>query len=155
MTYIEPFIKSAINTVEMICSQKLEQGRPVMHKQSEITDSIGITINLTGELSGYVIIRFSFETAKAMVSAMMGSQIDTINDMAVSALSELGNMIMGNASTALSEKGIITDISTPMVIQGTVQIRTSEIMPVSVSLYNETLRMDLDIAVREKPAEKL
>ena len=40
-------------------------------------------------------------------SMMMGMPVAEIDDMAKSALSELGNMIMGNAATLLSNSNLI------------------------------------------------
>ena len=37
---------------------------------------------------------------------MMGMPVTALDDMSISAISELGNMIMGNAATILLNKGI-------------------------------------------------
>ncbi len=47
----------------------------------------------------------------------MGMPVTELDDMATSAISELGNMIMGNAATIFSTKGIVIDITPPTVCQ--------------------------------------
>jgi len=52
------------------------------------------------------------------VSAMMGGYvISEIDEMGRSAISELGNMISGNASTILYNQGVRVDITPPKLIQ--------------------------------------
>ncbi len=48
----------------------------------------------------------------------MGMPVTELDDMAMSAISELGNMIMGNAATIFSTKGIVIDITPPTVCRG-------------------------------------
>ena len=53
-----------------------------------------------------------------MVSAMMGGYVVTeMDDMGKSAISELGNMISGNASTMLFNQGVRVDITPPKIVQ--------------------------------------
>ena len=49
---------------------------------------------------------------------MMGMPVDTLDEMACSALGELGNMIMGNTSTIFSTMNIIFDITPPLSMHG-------------------------------------
>ena len=152
MSYIDAFTKSAISTIAMVCTQELQRGKPFIHKESTIPDSVGICIGFTGQLVGHVVVRFSYDTAKAIASAMMGGMpIEELDEITISALSELGNMIMGNASTMISEGGLSTDITPPIVMQGAVTIRSSGVMPISIPLYNSTFRIELDMALREIP----
>ncbi|MNC54214.1 CheY-P phosphatase CheX [compost metagenome] len=53
-----------------------------------------------------------------MVSAMMGGYVITeMDEMGQSAISELGNMISGNASTILSNQGVSVDITPPKLMK--------------------------------------
>jgi chemotaxis protein CheX len=53
-----------------------------------------------------------------LVSAMMGGFVLTeMDEMGHSAISELGNMISGNASTMLYNQGVRVDITPPKVVQ--------------------------------------
>lgn len=146
--YSEPFVQSAIDIVAMICGQILTQGEAYIYRHTEIENAVAVYLGIVGQLQGYVLIRFSEENAKTIAGTMMGMPIEVIDDMVISALSELGNMIMGGASTGLAAEGIITDITTPTLLQGTVQIKQAGMMPVSVPLFNDSLRIVLDIALK-------
>lgn len=146
--YSEPFVQSAIDIVAMICGQTLTQGEAYIHHHTEIENAVAVYLGIVGQLQGYVLIRFSEENAKVIASAMMGMPVEVIDDMTVSALSELGNMIMGGASTNLAERDIVTDITTPTLLQGTVQIKQAGMTPVSIPLFNDSLRIVLDIALK-------
>ena len=49
---------------------------------------------------------------------MMGMPVDTLDDMATSALCELCNMIMGSTATLFSTQQMVMDITPPMSMQG-------------------------------------
>lgn len=76
-----------------------------------------IQIGLTGQMTGHVGFGFNQVVGLRMASAMMGgyplAALDTIGE---SAISELGNMISGNASTILYNQGILVDITPPQLI---------------------------------------
>lgn len=136
--------KAAMETLAMVCGQELQQGDMYKHRRTSIPDSIAVKLNLTGDRNGSVLIRFSEENAKKTASAMMmGMPIEELDDMALSALAELGNMIMGGASIHLSEAGINTDITPPTMLTGDVDITDT----ISIPLSNEDMRIVLDINI--------
>lgn len=49
---------------------------------------------------------------------MLGEPIKTFDQLAASAIGELGNMISGNALQHLSDAGWICDITPPTIIRG-------------------------------------
>lgn len=49
---------------------------------------------------------------------MFGMPVNELDEMASSALNELGNMIMGNTATIFSTLGIIIDITPPLAVYG-------------------------------------
>ena len=147
--YTDAVTQSAIDTLAMMGGITLSRGESHVHTRTEITDSAAVYIGVTGDYSGYVLIRFSLGDAKVVASAaMMGFPVETLDDMSISALSELGNMIMGGASCTLSTQGVNTDITTPTFLQGTVKIKQADLNPVSIPLTADGLRIVLDIAVK-------
>lgn len=134
--------KAAIDTLAMVCGQELQEGSSYVHKRTSIPNSIAVKLCLTGDRNGTVFIRFSEENAKKVASAMMmGMPIEELDDMALSALAELGNMIMGGASIELSNAGVSTDITTPTLITGDVDIHNT----VSIPIANDDIRIVIDI----------
>lgn len=136
--------KAAIETLAMICGQELQRGDAYKHRREIIQDAIAVKLELTGDRTGTVLIRFNEENAKKTASAMMmGMPVEDLDDMALSALAELGNMIMGGASIHLSEAGINTDITTPTLLKGDINIKNT----ISVPISNNDMRIVLDINI--------
>ena len=68
-------------------------------------------------LSDYIVFGLHEEVAIRVVSAMMGGySITAMDEMSRSAISELGNMISGNASTMLFNQGVRVDITPPKLM---------------------------------------
>lgn len=79
-----------------------------------------ILIGVTGEMRGQVVLSIDEKKACEIASRMMmGMPVPELDDMAISAISELGNMIMGNAATVFSVRNIGIDITPPTVGRGT------------------------------------
>ena len=60
-------------------------------------------IGVSGRLEGNVLYGFSGESAQSIVGVMLGEPVSTVNDeLALSAIGEIGNMITGNAAARLA-----------------------------------------------------
>jgi chemotaxis protein CheX len=55
---------------------------------------------------------------------MLEQPIKIFNQLAASAIAELGNMICGNAALHLSEQGVHCDITPPTLVNGEAEINT-------------------------------
>jgi len=76
-------------------------------------------IGVTGRIKGQVCFELSEEIAKKIASSMMGGMpITELDYISMSAVSEMGNMIMGNASMILANKAIHIDITPPSLLTG-------------------------------------
>jgi chemotaxis protein CheX len=60
----------------------------------------------------------SIVAADRIASEMLGSPVVTFDQLAASALAELGNMISGNSMTLLAGQGYTCDITPPTIIKG-------------------------------------
>jgi len=81
------------------------------------TSEITVIIGVSGELEGNVLYGFGFGTSLALAGRMMGETIAEHNEVSLSAVGELANMITGNAATQLSSAGFSCDISPPIMIE--------------------------------------
>lgn len=113
---INPFLEACISVVGMVAQTQLQVTAPKL-ANSMTKGHIAIKIGVVGELNGEVYFELAPDNAKNIVSKMMcGMPVDTLDDMACSALSELGNMVTGNAATIFSSMDILIDITTPRLI---------------------------------------
>ena len=109
--HINPFLQSSISIMESVTQIKLAVGRPEVTDFNLRNTSYAIQVGVVGEMKGQAILVMSEDNAKEIASKMMyGMPIAEIDEMAASALNELGNMIMGNAATVFSTQGILIDI---------------------------------------------
>lgn len=116
--HINPFLQSATQVLEQMCAVRPSKGELTI-KHIEFSGSyVWLKISIFGQLEGDIVFGFPEQVALKIVSGMMGGfAITEFDEMSQSAISELGNMISGNASSILYNEGITIDISPPMLIQ--------------------------------------
>ncbi|NMO95662.1 chemotaxis protein CheX [Paenibacillus lemnae] len=115
---INPFLESARHVIEQVIQVSPSTGNLGVKEITLVHDHIWIMIGMTGQMSGDIVFGLNEQVALRMVSAMMGGYVLTeMDEMGQSAISELGNMISGNASTILSNQGVNVDITPPQVIR--------------------------------------
>ncbi|SMG56750.1 chemotaxis protein CheX [Paenibacillus aquistagni] len=115
--WIHPFLHSACTVIEQVVQVRPERGEMEMTVWSGDHDLL-VKIELTGQLSLDIAFGLSEEVAVKMASAMMGGYpLESLDMMGESAISELSNMISGNASTLLYNEGIIVDITPPQLFR--------------------------------------
>lgn len=115
---INPFLESARNVIEQVIQISPSTGSLGIKEIELIDNHIWIQVGMTGQLSGNIIFGIAENVALRIVSIMMGGYVITeMNEMGQSAISELGNMISGNASTILYNQGVSVDISPPRIMK--------------------------------------
>lgn len=147
---INPFLMAATSIMKDICQTEMKIGKPYVKTTEFDKESVAIMIGITGEMKGQVIMAFSYEDALQVASKMMmGMPVAELDEMATSAISELGNMIMGNAATIFSTKGIVIDITPPTLCRGSMTITQTYAQNICVPIQGEIgLALELDIAIK-------
>lgn len=116
--YINPFLESARIVLEQMINIKPTTGDLGVKDVKYVEKYIWIQIGLTGQMQGDIVFGLHESVALKLVSAMMGGFVLTeMDEMGKSAISELGNMISGNASTMLFNQGVRVDITPPKLVQ--------------------------------------
>jgi len=149
---INPFVKANTSVISMMGATELNQKNSYLVKEVTLKDDIGIVIGVTGEIRGQVVLSFQESFAKKIVSNMMGGMpVETIDDIGKSALSELGNMILGNAATGLFENGYQIDITPPSLLSGeSVIYSTINQQIIVVPFETEMGNLNLNISLKDK-----
>ena len=90
VNYINPFLEAAIAIVKDACQVELKIGKPYA-KMVELTEgTVVILIGVTGEMRGQVVLSIDEKKACEIASRMMmGMPVPELDDMAISAISEL------------------------------------------------------------------
>ena len=111
--HVNPFIISVCKVMKDMCMLDLKIGKPSLRQQSFPEENSLIRLGLVGQLSGEVLLNFEPQTALGVVSKMMMMPVNAIDAIGQSAISELGNMVAGNAATVFANNNIIIDITPP------------------------------------------
>jgi len=117
--YINPFIEAAQSVIKALCCVNVKLGKVHLKSSPIFLNQVIIIIGVVGKIKGQICFELSRETAKKIASVMMGGiPVLELDEISKSAISEMGNMIMGNASTIFSSKLINIDITPPTLLAG-------------------------------------
>jgi chemotaxis protein CheX len=150
--YINPFIEASQQVFQMMTGIKPSLGKVHLKTSPYRGDSIAVIVGLTGKMRGQVIITLGNDTAKFVASTMMGGMpVEEMDEIANSAISELGNMIMGNTATILATKGIGIEITPPSLLSGEkIKISSAGMKTICVPLeLGEDNKVHIDISLEE------
>ena len=116
--YLKAFDVAAVQVIEEVVGEAPIKGPPIAQFGSSMKlHAVNVQIGIAGSLSGHFRLSMDDETARALAGVMLGEEVAQLDEMSLSALSELGNMIAGNARTALNETGGVSDITPPSILQ--------------------------------------
>ncbi|MBQ9699990.1 MAG: chemotaxis protein CheX [Lachnospiraceae bacterium] len=117
--HINPFLQSTLSIMEQTTGIKLAVGKPAVGNLLFPNNIFILQVGVTGALKGQVLLVMEEDNAKSIASKMMmGMPVDTLDDMASSALCELSTMIMGSTATLFSTEKIVMDITPPISLYG-------------------------------------
>lgn len=146
--HINPFILSVCKVVKDMCKIDLKIGKPSVRDVAYSEDASIIRLGLVGNLTGTVILNIEHSAALGIVSKMMMMPVTTIDEIGQSAISELGNMVAGNAATVFANNNIMIDITTPSYCLGEQYQQEGDPM-FSIPFTSEAGNISVDIAINE------
>ena len=112
--YINPFIEASQVVLKKSTGMVVRLGKVYIRNVPFEEGEPLIEVGLTGKILGRALLNIPTPIALQIISKMMyDMEVTEIDELGVSALSELANMIMGNAATILYNKGVGIDITTP------------------------------------------
>lgn len=147
--YINPFVEAAFSVMEMVLGVRPEKGSLAMQPTTFTSQQCNIVCGVTGQVQGQVIYGMSMSVADRIASFMLGQPIKTFDQLAASAIAELGNMISGHAMSKLSEVGYICDITPPTIIRGTnVKISTLSIPAIVIPMTTQQGEVSITVGIQ-------
>ncbi|MDE7297980.1 MAG: chemotaxis protein CheX [Lachnospiraceae bacterium] len=135
--YINPFLLASAKVLKEMVFLDATLGKPYLNSLKFSDNSLLIMLGVTGEIKGQVILDFKNEVALDLASKMCMMPMTELNELAQSAICELCNMILGNAATVFSTKGIKIDITPPTVCRGNVSFSTDYAANICVPVIYE------------------
>lgn len=118
--YVRAFGQATEDVTMQVLGETPSRGQPEFQVGSQISmQELNLIVGLTGEVRGQISYGLSRKTAKAIATLMLEEDVGEFDEMALSALSELANMISGGATVILANGGGRSDITPPSIIMGT------------------------------------
>jgi chemotaxis protein CheX len=150
--FVEPFVKAAFTVLEEMVQDRPERGALSMRAATFTTQQVTIMAGVNGDAEGTVLYGMTLVTAQKVACAMMGQPIKEMDDMAWSAIAELGNIITGNAVQIISEAGHKCDITPPTIFRG-INVEISTRVPaLVVPMTTKFGRIQIDVALTDSVA---
>ncbi|WP_410772413.1 chemotaxis protein CheX [Fontibacillus sp. BL9] len=109
-------LNSAIESIKHIFSCPMQVEAPHLFEQNLIQSDIGVLVGIVGDLEGRLIIEGEGRIFSNLSQNMYGMPLE--GEMLHSFVGEMANMIAGNTSTLLSNRGRHIDITPPTVMVG-------------------------------------
>ncbi|MGV3465866.1 MAG: chemotaxis protein CheX [Heyndrickxia sp.] len=113
---ITAVLNGTIDSIKSVLPIQVEFQQPTLFHSPFNQHTIGVLIGVTGDIKGRIIIDGEEEVFTKIGEVMFGMPL--VGEMLESFAGELGNMIAGNMSTQISNKGLLIDITPPTVIVG-------------------------------------
>ena len=112
---------------------------------------VNTIIGVTGQLEGQVIYTFEEGVALRIASALLGEAVEELDELAKSAVAELGNIITGNAAIGLSENGYNCILTPPTLLTGKELIVTTFTPVLNIPFSTDFGSVTVHVALRERP----
>jgi chemotaxis protein CheX len=149
--YTEAFYNSFQNVMPQLGLEDIRLN-DIMDIGKQIhTPEVVCIIGIIGDLRGNVIYAMSTEAARKIAGAMMGGmELDEFDEIAQSAISELGNMLAATACTELSYVKVKVDVSTPTLMTGTFTVSASAEKITRIALEAADFGFDIFLSLEKK-----
>lgn len=117
---INPILGAFADILPQIGFQTVTKKTVTLSEPALNNEGLLISISMVGPLKGAILIGIEIDSAKKFASKMMmGMDVPELNELAQSAISEMGNMVCATACTYYSQAGINgLEISPPVLLIG-------------------------------------
>lgn len=147
-----PFVQASMSVMQQVIQMTPERGQLSARPEVFTSQQLNIVCGITGDVEGQVIYGMSLVTADKIASAMIGTPVVSFDQLAASAIAELGNMISGNSMTLLASQGFKCDITPPTIVKGTnVKISTFQIPTLVIPLRMPGMgEIEINVCLKER-----
>ncbi|MGL4982558.1 MAG: chemotaxis protein CheX [Treponemataceae bacterium] len=149
--YISPFVEATQNILFEIIGDGVK--RSDLYLKSTALPAMGVAtfVGLAGDVEGRVIFDMSLETALKVASHMNMEELTVFDDLAKATITELANLITGQAVTKLHEMGFKFDITPPALFLGDkieISNQTQEALIVPMKMPQGEIEVNISIQDR-------
>lgn len=149
--YINPFVEAAFNILNEVLNVELERGELFLKSTSQPILGVTAIVGLAGDVEGRVLFDMSEKTAIAIASAMNNEELDGFDELGKATITELANMITGQAVTKLHDLGFKFDLTPPAIITGeNMEVSDNDVEALIVPVTMPQGKLEINVAVRER-----
>ena len=114
--YIQMIINSFHSVLESVVSSPVVRSEIRQNQQESGSRDILVMIGIVGDVDGQVYMSMDSQAGRSLASQMLGGiEIDD-PELTVSAVSELCNMVVGNACSSMSDTNTRIDMMPPAIV---------------------------------------
>jgi chemotaxis protein CheX len=147
--FINPFLQAATEVLGSELGSVPERGTIGLQRSAYTSDEVTAVVAVTGDVAGMVIFSMAEQTARGIVSKMLGQDFSEFDALAQSGIAEIGNVITGRAAVLLSEAGYPSDLAPPMLVLGrNTMISTLDVQRLVIPLETELGNIEIQVALK-------
>ena len=149
--YINPFVEAAFNVLKEVLNSEIKRGELYLKSTSQPVLGVATIIGLAGDVEGRVLLDMSMETALNIASEMNMEKLEEFDELGKATITELANMITGQAITKLHELGFKFDLTPPSMLTGNdMVISDSGVEALIVPIELSYGKLEINVAIKEK-----
>jgi chemotaxis protein CheX len=138
MELIQPFINAADAVLSQTLQCPTRVGDVAMDEEAYRRKGMAATVVIHGDIEGRVIFDIEAPTAAKVASALAGSELQESDELVRETVSELANLVIGNAVTTLNDQGFRFKIDPPQVHSAEEGYKSTEDLEALVMAFDTT-----------------
>lgn len=147
--YAKLFLNSFEHVIYEIMNEKVNREELYIKEDKNNGGDVLVSIGVSGDVKGYLIIDMTESVAKHIASKMMfDMKVDEMNEMVQSALCELSNMIAGSVANNFGKLGKEVNITTPNLYIGEnkdLEIYNKKTISIPIKVLDENINLRMNI----------
>ena len=149
--YINPFVEAAFNILKEVLNVEITRGELYLKSNSQPVLGVTAIVGLAGDVEGRVLFDMTEKTAIAIASAMNNEELEGFDELGKATITELANMITGQAVTKLHELGFQFDLTPPAIFTGKeMEVTDNDVEALIVPVVMPQGKLEINVAVRER-----
>lgn len=150
VNFINPFLEAFSNVIPQLGFSEVKKEGVKLNGKYIKSLGVVVIIGIVGDIKGNIIYTMTLDSAKKIASKMMmGMPVESFDEMAQSAISELINMLTANTAINFSKDDINIDISTPTLIQGDFTANASVEKVICVGVKVDDIEIETNISLEK------
>ncbi len=149
--YINPFVEAANNILSEVLAGEVNRGDLYLKSTSMPVMGVAALVGLAGDVEGRVLFDMSMDTALRIASRMNNEELTEFDELVKATITEVANMITGQAVTKLHDLGFKFDLTPPSLFTGEkMEVSDHEVEALIVPMLTEQGKIEVNVAIRER-----